>query len=455
MATHVQAPDGTTIEFPDSMNDAAIEAAMAKLFPRGDKDADIKSFVASSYAPQQPQTFGHGAKEAASGANPLPGLWQMFRHPYQSLVNATQAREALGPKADEAFSKGHTLEGIGYRAASKLPFIGPAAAMLGEQIGGSEPEFDKFGNVVKQGQQPDVTGGIGSVMGTIGGMVAAPAVARGAGRMWQVAARPLVRTALRIPTKAEAFEANPAQMALEHTRSVRPEGIAREAQQSINVARPEMEALVNNATTPIDLAPPRAITSDAAATAARQGNRLVHGQLQPMNEALHGNRVTGAAYPPQISPTEALDLKRGFGDEFVNYSNPDIHTNVNRVGKDVYGNLADQIHDAAPGSEALDRQIQGLIPVKNAALKTMRDPTIGQRVLTRISRPTGGLVPMMLGHAAAGIPGAAAALTAAEAAASPVPLMIGARGIYGTGRLLRTPLVQRATQGGILNRQRQ
>lgn len=43
MATHVQAPDGTTIEFPDSMNDAAIEAAMAKLFPRADNVGPVKS----------------------------------------------------------------------------------------------------------------------------------------------------------------------------------------------------------------------------------------------------------------------------------------------------------------------------------------------------------------------------------------------------------------------------
>jgi hypothetical protein len=164
-----------------------------------------------------------------------------------------------------------------------------------------------------------------------------------------------------------------------------------------------------------------------------------------MGEALAGNRVTSTPYPDLLSPRDALDLKRGFGDEFATY-NPEIHTKVNALAKDVYGKLARGIHEAAPGSQELDQRIQSLIPVVRRAETVSRNAGLGQRVLNRVSRPTGGLLPALLGYHEGGLPGAMLGLTGSEAAASPVPLMIGARRAYGAGRAVASPFSQRAAQ---------
>jgi hypothetical protein len=62
----------------------------------------------------------------------LPG---MAMHPVKTLQDATAARRALGPKSEQAFKEGHQVEGAGYRVASILPFVGPAMAQTGEELG--------------------------------------------------------------------------------------------------------------------------------------------------------------------------------------------------------------------------------------------------------------------------------------------------------------------------------
>lgn len=68
----------------------------------------------------------------ASDVASIPG---QVMHPIKTLQDATAARRALGPKAKEAFERGSPIEGAGYYAASKLPFIGPMAAGIGEDLG--------------------------------------------------------------------------------------------------------------------------------------------------------------------------------------------------------------------------------------------------------------------------------------------------------------------------------
>lgn len=90
-------------------------------------------------------------------------------------------------------------EALGHGLASALPVIGPAAAAIGEQIGGTEPRFDKYGNVLEPGQPPDIAGGVGRGAGLITGVMAGPAAVRGAARGVKWGAEPLVKTALRLP----------------------------------------------------------------------------------------------------------------------------------------------------------------------------------------------------------------------------------------------------------------
>ena len=399
-----------------------------------------------------PQTVGHATEELISGANPLPGIASLLTtNPLNTLRSAGAAMRGQYEKGKQAWGRGSYVEGAGHLAASAIPFVGPTAAAIGEQIGGEEPVFDKYGNVVKQGSEPDIVGGVARGVGTMGGMLAGPWAAKTAGRAVQSAARIPAKVALKLPGKTEAFGATPSQAILEDTSGFRPATIARTGQAKINELKPQMESLVSQATTPIDLAPPRAIISDAQALASRQGNKTAFGQIEPMREALEGNRVTGSSYTPTIPASEALDLKRGFGDEFASY-NPDLHESVNAVAKNVRGDLNAQIHAAAPGSQALDQRIQSLIPVVNRAQTVARGAGIGERALGRMARPTGGLLPADMGYKEFGVPGAIAGLLGVEATASAVPLMGAARGMYGAGRAIQSPIGRALAAGGPLFR---
>src|ERR1700733_7256233 len=84
--------------------------------------------------------FFHTLWNDATGVGPK--LLEAGQHPWESiksgLESATAARRSLGPKADEEFARGNTLGGLGYKAASYLPFIGPAAAGAGGEIGNGQ-----------------------------------------------------------------------------------------------------------------------------------------------------------------------------------------------------------------------------------------------------------------------------------------------------------------------------
>lgn len=398
-----------------------------------------------AYAPAAPQTFGHASSEALNAANPLPGLAQAIRHPIETGKGLVRTQLSEFPKAAAAFKSGDYMEGARHGLGGIVPLLGPAAVAMGDQMAGEPPSFDKFGHVLKQGTPPDVAGALGRAVGTIAGLEAMPPVTRAIGRGMAGAGESLVKTALKLPGKTEAFGATPARAVLNDTSGVRPATIARTGQAKIAELKPQMEAAVSRATQPVDLAPPRLAVSEAEALAAKQGNKLVHGQIQPMREALEGNRVTGAPYPTAITPSDALDLKRGFGDEFASY-NPELHTSTNALAKDVYGQLRRQIHEAAPGSQELDQRIQSLIPAIHRADTISRGAGLSERVLSRIARPTGGMLPALLGFHEGGIPGAALGMAGAEAAASPVPLMIGARGLHTASKIPGAPLVQRGMQ---------
>ncbi len=396
-----------------------------------------------------PQTVGHAASEFVSGANPLPGIASLLTtNPLDTIRAAGAAMRGQYEKGKEAWGKGNYVEGAGHYAASALPFIGPTAAAIGEQIGDyKEPVFDKYGNVVDQGTTPDIAGGMARGVGTISGMAAGSALARAAGRGLQSAARVPAKVALKLPGKTEAFGATPSQAILEDTSGFRPATIAKTGQAKINELKPQMESAVSSAKTPIDLAPGRTAIEDAMQVASNEGDVASFNQLLKMRDAMEKNMVTGQQYPPTIPPREALDLKRGFGRQFADY-NPDVHENVNRIAKGVRGEINDQIHSAAPEAQSLDQRIQSLIPVVNRAETVSRGAGIGERVLGRMARPTGGMLPGAVGYHEFGIPGLIGGLLGVEATASAVPLMCSARGMYGLGRGIKSAIGQRLVEAG-------
>src|ERR1051326_3615418 len=70
----------------------------------------------------------------------------------QALGSIVQAHADQAQKMKDAWGRGDHVEGFGHALASALPVLGPAAAHAGERVEGRPPEFDRYGNVVKQGQ---------------------------------------------------------------------------------------------------------------------------------------------------------------------------------------------------------------------------------------------------------------------------------------------------------------
>ena len=66
--------------------------------------------------------------------------------------------------------------------------------------------------------------------------------------------------------------------------------------------------------------------------------------------------------------------------------------------------------------------------------------------MTRLERPTGGMVPALIGYSAGGGPGAALAGALPEIASTPSVRMITARGLHGVGKGLGSPVTTNAVR---------
>jgi hypothetical protein len=98
------------------------------------------------------------------------------------LKNIAAAHVAELQKAHEAYQDGRYSEAAGHAGAALLPILGPAAAQIGEQMGGTPPTLDKYGNVIQQGKEPDVAGALGGAGGLIISVLAPGAVKAGLAR---------------------------------------------------------------------------------------------------------------------------------------------------------------------------------------------------------------------------------------------------------------------------------
>ena len=83
----------------------------------------------------------------------------------QMLQGLIESHADQYQKAKDALSQGNYVEAFGHSLATALPLIGPMSAHIGETFGGTEPVFDKYGNVVVPGQAPDIAQGLGQMFG--------------------------------------------------------------------------------------------------------------------------------------------------------------------------------------------------------------------------------------------------------------------------------------------------
>jgi hypothetical protein len=190
------------------------------------------------------------------------------------------------------------------------------------------------------------------------------------------------------------------------------------------------------------LAPARGVLSSAFGTAARQGERTTTGQLYPMATHL-GETISGERIPENITPRQLLDLKRGFGNEFIHRWNPETMTGVKGTAANTYHQMANEFNRVVPEAEGLNSRISNLIPVaKRASSEELNAPTM-QRAVYRFAAHTGALtgagVGGAVGYKEGGIPGAVAGgltgLVAPELIASPEGQMMMARGLYKANAL--------------------
>lgn len=426
-----------------------------------------------------PQTFGRGITEFGKQINPVPmitGAYGMVRHPIDTARNIYNAQADELSQVPKLIQEGRYSEAAGHGAAGLIPMIGPAAAKIGETIGGTEPQFDKYGTVIKPGQASDPAGGVGAGAGLIASIAAAPALSRGAGRLLKASARPLVKSALGLPGKAEAFGANPAAAVLEDTSGFRPSKIALTGQQTLTDLDQQLDTVAANTNIRPSLAPARGVLARRAAAAVGSNSIATPSELRPMQRFLEVPRkgfagdtitrpgITSSHLTPgtpitRIADTQPagqfLGMKRQFDTDFIRNWNPNVST-VGRLGaaREAYGALADEFR-GIPEAAPINKRIQGLIPAVNRAEVLSRGPGVAENIAGRFRARTGALTPALIGREFGGIPGAGAGLVASDLISSPTAWMIPARGSFMAGRILRSPLGQRLIQAPTLLRQNQ
>lgn len=110
----------------------------------------------------------------------------------EMLGGMVQSHVDQAQKAKAAWDRGDKVEAFGHSLATLVPLLGPAAAAAGEQIGGEPGNTDRYGNVIQQGQAPDIAGGVGAGLGVISNVVA-PDVAKAGKQVASKVAAPVVR----------------------------------------------------------------------------------------------------------------------------------------------------------------------------------------------------------------------------------------------------------------------
>ncbi len=450
--------------------------------------------------------------QAISGANPFSGILQTVRHPLDTIQGAWNSMGQERGKAADLFQRASTepgmakilplVEGAGHGLAGVLPLIGPAAANIGEQIGGTDPEYDKYGNVTKSGNAPDIAGGSARALGTVGSMFALPAATKAAGRALETAARTPVKLALRLPGKTEAFGATPAKAVLEETGplSVRPATIQRQATARIAQLGNELESRAATTTQPGSLAPARSVVAADIAKAGGRNSIAAPAELAPMQRFLtepsplfkgSTEYASGANTPISYQPTQssilgpggqpilgaprvvrgpapplsvaekqsALDLlgmRRQFNTDFVNNWNPAVNTKgALGTARRTYGAIGNELDRIIPGGKELDQRISSLIPAADRARLTALAADTPERALARIARPTGGMLPAIIGGHLGGPIGAGAGLLLSELPGSAPFMMSAGRGLYGAGRVIGSGILGRAMQAGPFLRRQQ
>jgi hypothetical protein len=346
---------------------------------------------------------------------------------YAQPANTTQSVGKGVEQAAEFLAPGLGEEGAAAKLAEFAPQLGRAAAPI-----------------ARMGVQALGSGAINKAQG---GSFATGAAAGGAGagigEGLRAAAPLLAESALGVRGNDKMYGRTVGNAILNDTKGVRPATIERSAQNTISTLKPQVEQIASNASAAGrtgSLAPARANVAAKIAEHRQNYSPISASELEPLQNQITIHPITGVPLAAQQSPTELLRMKRGVDNELIGNWNP-LTGSRPALGqaRQVYGNLADEFHNAAPGTKELDQRISSLIPVTRRADISARAPGVLESTMNRFRVPTGALAGAVGGGIAGGesrglpgaVVGAGLGAIAPSLIGSPTTQMIMARGLNG------------------------
>jgi hypothetical protein len=396
--------------------------------------------------------FAKGAvKGAASTANSLGHL----AVPDWAVNAAGGDANAINKRADAQLAPHGTAQAIGKGTEQVGEFLVPG---LGEEA--ATAKLGKFAPLGRMAYQGLTSGAVNKLQGGDFSTGAATGLVGGAlGEGLRSVAPKIAESALNIRKLDRAYKGSGAigRAILDETTGFTPAAVSDSAEGVLGKLNPELEHIVGNGgTSPVNMAGPRAVIDSARNTAIARNAAGSYKQLEPMARHLTEEFATGAPIPSVLRPMDALNLKRGFGEEFIHHWNPETMAGTKGTAAKVYHELANEIHTSVPGSAAIDTRISNLIPVaKRAASEELNAPTT-QKLFHKFAAPTGALIGGITGGeegykhggVTGAVGGAAAGLVAPMLLASPTGQMVLARGFNSAGgrNLLFSPLKGGALQ---------
>jgi hypothetical protein len=461
-------PDGSTAQFPDGMSMADMQGAIEQHL--SSQTAPGTGTVDGVRLPGFPAAPAPVMKPSVLGRDPNPGPVANFVKGAVKSIPATMAglahlvpgsSDAWQPLEDAAKTNG-TAQAIGKGVGNAAQFLIPAA---GEEkvaaFGASKlPMLGELAApVAKMGASALGTGVVNKAQGgsfTAGALMGG--ASSGATQVAKAWAPKVMESALKVLGNDRMYGRTVGQAALDDTAGLRPSVIAKSAQSKIDELTPELESAAADASQAGargSLTPARTAVQDTIN--GHFNNRAVNtaNDIQPLNNFLAKDSVTGLPLSDSQTPTGLLRLKQGLDADHIGNWNPNKNTpQALGAARQAYGKLADEFHTAAPGTQELDQRISSLIPVAERANRVSLQAPTTQQLFNKLAAPTGALAAPLAGgiygKETGGTPGmikgAAAGMLLPAMLATPSGQAALARGLY-SGALpnIVAPLLTGAT----------
>ena len=364
-----------------------------------------------------------------AGKTPLIGKY---------LAPSDEARQHL----HDLITPANTMQSVGRGAEQVGEFLVPG---LGEEAATEKaatliprmaPEILK--PAARVAYNAATSGAVNKMQGGSFGTGAAGGAAGSAiGQGMKALAPAMAESSIGVRKLDRAYGRNVGKAVLDETKGFSPSEVSKSAQGRLDQLNPQLESTVAQSPRMASLQPARQTVGNAINTATNRNAAKEVGQLTPLDEFLNRRFDTGATIPQNVNGPEMLNLRRGFGSEFVHNWNPETMPGVTGTARQAYHSMSDALHAAVPESTEIDRRISNLIPVAKRAESTSLNAPVGQRVAHRMTAHTGALASGLLGAdegyrhggVAGAIGGGLTGLVLPEAIASPTGQMFMARGL--------------------------